>query len=74
MTNEQPVDVEFSVDHDTAEDSLTMYVEGEGEPAAMLHCNMVSHWFWNAAPNGPLANLRIDPMPVDPDSSSTSEC
>lgn len=49
MTNEQSVDVEFSVDHDIVKDPLTMYVEVEGEPAAMLHCNM-HNWFWNAAP------------------------
>ena len=66
MTHEPPADVEFSVDHDLDEDALTMHVEVEGEPAAMLHCNL-RHWFWNADPDGSLANLRIDPMPADPD-------
>lgn len=66
MTHEPPADVEFSVDHDLDEDPLTMHVEVEGEPAAMLHCNL-RNWFWNPDPDGPLAGLRIDPMPADPD-------
>lgn len=66
MTPHEPADRDFHVHYDTTKDPLTMYVEVDGEPAGMLHCN-VECWFWNADPDGPLAHLRIDPMPADPD-------
>ena len=50
-----PADIEFSVDHDTDRDPLTMHVEIEGrdEPVAMLHCNGVDCWYWNPDPDAP---------------------